>query len=328
MLVNANKKSSQTALMKVCDYIPKEVKVNSQNISFTQTFSDENVDISGLGEIGKVLGIDAFPGEVPKSLLASSGMGDSALESIWGVVVDSADAVSKLNKGVEIKNYAELFMWYINQFDALIGQFPVEIEIEDTDVMKEGDQTKIIKIANIAEGIREIYGANVIESLMIDGNFNILMRLIPEITRIRQECIITGDVLQACREFLGFKHKEVEATINNNFNITADLAKITDLYKFLEPNESKYKTIEFDGKESVLDYLLRLMYSASLSKASILKDFQSVKDFFDKEAERQENLDKEQEEDWKQFKDEINNPESAFNLNEKPSKIRDSGGEE
>jgi hypothetical protein len=306
MLVNANKKSSQTALMKVCDYIPKEVKVNSQNVDFKQSFSDEIVDISGLGEIGKVLGIDEFPGNLPYLL---------------NLPFDKDKPEDE--QGNKIYNYVDFWLYLINQLDGLIGEFPISIKIKDTDLTKEGDQTKTMKIANIAEGIAELFGNTFSSVSMIDANMNILLRFIPEISRIRQLGLTNQDILIAIREYIGFREKEIEKELNSNFTLTKDTKNIA---KMLEPEKIKYKSMQFDGKQSLIDVLLKLEYIANLQKNQLITSFKDFEDFIDKNGDENStnnvNLDS-----WNKFVREINDPLSQFNFEEKASKIRDVEGD-
>jgi hypothetical protein len=305
-LINANKQSSKTALMKVHDFIPFQVKVNSQNISFTQTFSNENVDISGLGEIGKVLGIDEFPGNLPYLL---------------NLPFDKDKPEDE--QGNKIYNYVDFWLYLINQLDGLIGEFPISIKIKDTDLTKEGDQTKTMKIANIAEGIAELFGNTFSSVSMIDANMNILLRFIPEISRIRQLGLTNQDILIAIREYIGFREKEIEKELNSNFTLTKDTKNIA---KMLEPEKIKYKSMQFDGKQSLIDVLLKLEYIANLQKNQLITSFKDFEDFIDKNGDENStnnvNLDS-----WNKFVREINDPLSQFNFEEKASKIRDVEGD-
>jgi hypothetical protein len=305
-LINANKQSSKTALMKVHDFIPFQVKVNSQNISFTQTFSNENVDISGLGEIGKILGIDEFPGNLPYLL---------------NLPFDKDKPEDE--QGNKIYNYVDFWLYLINQLDGLIGEFPISIKIKDTDLTKEGDQTKTMKIANIAEGIAELFGNTFSSVSMIDANMNILLRFIPEISRIRQLGLTNQDILIAIREYIGFREKEIEKELNSNFTLTKDTKNIA---KMLEPEKIKYKSMQFDGKQSLIDVLLKLEYIANLQKNQLITSFKDFEDFIDKNGDENStnnvNLDS-----WNKFVREINDPLSQFNFEEKASKIRDVEGD-
>ncbi|PHK24143.1 hypothetical protein VF12_37790 [Nostoc linckia z15] len=49
---------------------------------------------------------------------------------------------------ISIESLAELMLWQMQQLDALMGAYPIEIEIEDSDLVKEGNQKQKI-IADI-----------------------------------------------------------------------------------------------------------------------------------------------------------------------------------
>lgn len=305
LMVNANKQASKTALMKVHDYIPKQVKINRKDVNFSQSFSTENVDISNIGKLSHVLGIDEFPGNLPHLL-------DLPFDK------DKPED----QKGNKINNYVDFWLYLIKQLDALIGQFPIEIEIEDTDLTKEGEQKLKLKIANIAEGIAEIFGNTFASVSMNDANMNILLRFIPEISRIRQLGLTNQDILIAIREYLGFREKEIKKEIDSNFTLTKDSENIA---KLLEPQKVKYKSVEFDGKQTLVEVLLKLEYIANLQKHQLITSFKDFESFINKNSEEPStsdiNLDS-----WNQFVKEINDPTSQFNFNDKPSKIRDVEG--
>ena len=218
-----------------------------------------------------------------------------------------------------INNYPELFMWYIKQFDALIGQFPLDIDLEDIDLTEEGNQSVSIKVANIGEALSELIGNSTKNITLNDASMNILLRFIPEISRIRQLGLTTQDLVVANREFLGYADKETIKEIESQFTLLKD---IKDIEGVLKPEKEKYKTIKFDGKETLLDYLLRLQFVAQLQKENLLKPLSELDSFMENSNNNQEtNLS-----NWNEFLANINNPNSQFNLDEKPSRVRDIQG--
>ncbi|GET44597.1 hypothetical protein MiSe_94280 [Microseira wollei NIES-4236] len=75
-----------------------------------------------VSQIKRRTGVDEFPVSVPQLLLKDRG-----------------------NSIVRIQNIPELISWVAKQLDALVGELPGEMEIEDIDPQTEGNQTKKFK---------------------------------------------------------------------------------------------------------------------------------------------------------------------------------------
>jgi len=296
--------SGNTLSMQELANLLNQIKNQIDNLSGYDPDNPDQPESIGdkINQMHKVLAPAQFENaQVPTSLLAISGQ-----EAL-----------------IPIKNYPELFLWYIKQFDALIGEFPFEIEIEDIDLTESGNQTKKVKVANIAEGLAELFGFAFTGISVNDANMNILLRLVPEIVRIRQLGLTNQDILVANREFLGYREKEVKKEIQSNFKVQTDFSKIDEL---LKGEIAKYKSIEFDGKETILEYLMKLLYVAEIQKKALTISTKDYADLLTRAAENNDTVDaKENIDNWNKFVQQINDPMSQFNINEKPSRIRDIG---
>lgn len=317
----------------------KQINLKSKNDALIKTYTELVKVSQDLFNFKNILSFDDYPIPIDENhqhntltdLILNSGGGDlSKIEKILGIELDEENKVKILGKVpkslysmeserslIEVKNYPELFVWFIRQFDMLIGEFPIKFNIQDADLLEEGDQTKSVKIGNIAEGLSEIFGFVFQQSTMNDASLQILLRLIPEITRIRQLGLTNQDILIANREFLGYREKEVKKEIDSNFTLMKDSQ---NLAKMLEPEKQKYKSIELDPKsESLFDYLTRFQYIASLMQKVLIKKPKEFDEFINKQAQQEDvNLD-----DWNTFLQTINDPTSFFNLEEKASRVRD-----
>lgn len=327
------RKDSERALIEVNDYISTSFDVQIEYLpphdpnfkEFIGNESDENLDsdainfdiaaLDSLDDIRKVLNPDAFPGNFAPLFNQDRTEYESAKAEEEKLLNWDSESLT-----YQVSSYPELMLYFVQELDALIGEFPSKIEIEDADLTKEGDQKKTIYIGNIAEGITELYGLLISNSLQTDVSTNVLLRLIPEIIRLRQIGLTTQDVVVANRDFLGYKSKEVQRDVKSNFTTipeTNNIADIGDFSKLLSTHIDKYKTEEFDQNETLMDYLLRLMYLAGILKKVHLKTPEDVDEMFNKEKE----IIDENALDWDEFQYEINNPDGRFNVGNKPSKL-------
>ena len=316
-----NKQSSMTADYPVHDFVAREV-----NWVRRDTTSDffrmpifgkavrgvrDVVDIVSLKNLDDVLGLDKFPGNLPPIF----NVGRDELENNKSKDEKILEWDSG-TKSYKIHSYVDLALYFVQELDALIGEFPVQIQIDDASLTEEGDQKKEIAIGNIAEALTEIYGLLTTNSLQTDVSLNILTRMIIELTRIRQIGLTTQDIVYANREFLGYREKSISREVESPFTINNDL---DDYSAMLKESTQKYVSMEFAGKETVLEYLIRLFYAAGLLKASLLAKVEDVKKVMETATNDLESND-----DWESFEDEINNPSSFFNKGENPSRVRGS----
>lgn len=234
------------------------------------------------------MGLHTLPGELPETLLAYT---------------DSKSPIS-------VENYLAFFEWYIKQFDALVGKFPIEIVIEDIDPLTQGNQTKKVELPNISEALAELYGAGITSSVNSDISINFLMRLAAEIIATKNAALITQDYAKANASYLGYKGNPKKREIDYAF----DPSKLDSLEGIL--NESKKRIIgwEESDSESVAGYLQKLSFSAGIIKAVFFRNNQQIQQI-QEEIESlvsQGLIDDDQA--FLRFMEEINNPNSAFNL--------------
>jgi len=81
----------------------------------------------------------------------------------------------------QIENITDFLGWTVRQIDALTGQFPIEVEIKDADPSESGNQTRKVKLPNLAESIAEIYALSLRSGVNSDIHTSFLMRLAAEI---------------------------------------------------------------------------------------------------------------------------------------------------
>jgi len=246
------------------------------------------------------LGTGRYPIEVPESLL--TGVGD---------------------KTQDVESQTDYLYWLTHQIDALIGEFPIKIKIKDIDPLKEGDQEQEIVIPNIAEAIAEMYGITMKSGINQEVELNMLLRLAAEVIATKNGVAITQDYARANADFLGYKGNKVSRELTYNF----DLAR-PDLLSGETPIviESLLKTVtgsvegwKNDDKQTLMDYVKRLMFAAGIVKAAFFRNKKQVTDI-KKGIDDMYGDNKATKNHFEEFVQAIKNPQSDYNKNstEKP----------
>jgi len=239
--------------------------------------------------IARRLGTDSYPVTVPASL------------------VDDTDSTE------EQQSLTELTAWTIRQMDALIGQFPIEIEIKDADPSQSGDQARKVTIPNIAEGMAELLGLNIKTSVNSDIHTSFLMRLAAEVIATKNASLVTQDYAKANASYLGYKGNTVQRKVNYAFNVT----KLDRLESILSESAKSIIGWQDEDKNTVQAYLEKLMFAAGIIKQAFFRPNSEQ----DKLLNQISNVlglgqdDEVVEENWREFLKAINNPENPFNLN-------------
>ncbi|MFB8788653.1 MAG: hypothetical protein U7123_07320 [Potamolinea sp.] len=184
----------------------RTIKFNSLTEGILETLAEivkegNNNSAEKLAKIAQVLAVDDYlKGEVQVSS-------------------DFTDPKSELKK---LNNIPETLLWQAEQNYNMIGSLPVEIEIEDTDLVAEGNQSKKIEIRNISEGIAEILGSNLVSRTVEDANFNASMRTLAEMGAVRQTVTSVFYNIQGIIEYLGYSISDKITKIPMSFTPGAE----------------------------------------------------------------------------------------------------------
>ncbi|MDZ7968752.1 MAG: hypothetical protein RM368_28005 [Nostoc sp. DedSLP03] len=128
------------------------------------------------------------------------------------------DNFTKQNpKMIDIESLAELMLWQTKQLDALMGAYPIEIEIEDSDLVKEGNQNEKISLPNQAEAMAELLG--LITTIKRDTHATLItaLKAMGESGMTKNIAIQTLDVALANAEFLGYKLEQKKKQVPSLF---------------------------------------------------------------------------------------------------------------
>lgn len=164
------------------------------------------------------------------------------------------------SRGIEsIENLTRLHTWSARQLDALCGKYPVEIEIEDADLTKDGNQTKNVVIPNIAEGMAELLGMSLQIQSETSAILNAAVRTLIECSNTKQIAIIGHDYSKANAEFLGYKgQQEVRKT---PFMCTPGKERLDEV---LDESEIEIKGWENVDDQDIKDLLAPLLDMAAM----------------------------------------------------------------
>lgn len=170
---------------------------------------------------------------------------------------------------VQTKRLSEFFIWQIQAIDSVLGQFPVKIRIEDTDLIKTGDQALNLEFPNLAELLTELVGL----ALSNQTNNNALLKTslieLAETGQTKQQSIQNYYLLSAIQEYLGFKSKQTSKNVDFLFNpiITAEKLEDRTLENALKPKTIKVPIETNDDDDTLEKHMYALIEAARIIKA-------------------------------------------------------------
>lgn len=261
----------------------------------TQAYPQGKVPIKSLIELdlwhGQTfynrLGLKNFPQSLPETLLSYSD-----------------------GQEIRVHSPVDYFSWFIQQFDALAGHFPIEIEIEDSDPLQEGKQYKKIELPNISEALSELVGMGISTATNADLSINFLMRLAAEVVATKNAALIAQDYAKGNAMFLGYKGNPVQRKIPYSFNIQ----NLNDFAQLLSESEGYIMGWEENDKESVVGYLQKLVFAAGIIKGSLFRNKHQISQLEKELVSMLDTADKEGDVNWNKFIQMINDPSNPFNF--------------
>ncbi|MGB3761272.1 MAG: hypothetical protein WBA07_33675 [Rivularia sp. (in: cyanobacteria)] len=200
----------------------------------------------------KAIGYDDYPVSVPQSFI-------------------SVDGKEKGSKNVE--SITQFFAWYIERFDEIVGEFEIPIEVEDSDLLKGGNQTVKFKLPNIAEAIAELFLMVMNINITNEVQLNVAMRTLTEAGADKQQNYKSAMMLDAIVEYLGFAYKDVPQKLPLTFTPGEEI-----LTRILKETEVDVSTIEYADNMNLQRALLELLQSAAIIRAKHWKQVDQKKD--------------------------------------------------
>ena len=200
-----------------------------------------------LREIHKRLGISKFPGKLPETIIQETPKeGEAPAEP----------------SQVPIEDFVDLLNWQFERDDERWGQWKVEIDIKDSDITKEGDHSKQIKLPNLAESIGEFQGQLLSIMTNVEALVAIQVKTLAESGMARQEAIKGYLAAKAIIKYMAFKSTEIDVTVPLTF--TAGAETISEL---LKESEGHIKGTDYEEKETLRDIYADLLQAAAIIRA-------------------------------------------------------------
>ncbi|MFM7885248.1 MAG: hypothetical protein ACKPCM_00815 [Pseudanabaena sp.] len=248
---------------------------------------------TAVGAVMTRLGAERYPIEVPESLL--TGVGD---------------------KVQSVQSLTDYMYWLTHQLDALIGEFPIDIEVKDIDPLTSGDQPKRVQLPNLAETVAELYGLALKSTVNQEVDQAMLLRLATEVIAVKNGVAITQDYVKANTKFLGYRGNPAARELTYNFDFSSiDLnnkEQTITIDKILKTTKAYIQGWENEDKDTAQNFFQKLMFSAGIIKAVFFRNKAQVKEM-GKQAQSmmQDELDNNKK--WKEFLQGINSPNSEYN---------------
>ncbi|MCV3216029.1 hypothetical protein OGM63_21375 [Plectonema radiosum NIES-515] len=193
---------------------------------------------------------------------------------------------------IKVESLTEFIAYTIKQMDALCGRYPIDIEIEDADLTKEGNQTKKLKLPNVAETLAEIMGLLLVLRSESDATLNATIRALTEAGSSKQMAFLAYEYAKANAEFLGYKGEQIERKIPFAFKPGE-----SRLDKMLQEGEISVRGWENEDKDDFNDLIAPLLELAAMWKVANFRKIgtadpkESIKNFLQNAAKFSETID-------------------------------------
>jgi hypothetical protein len=180
---------------------------------------------------------------------------DKLLENIGDLPATVPDNIaSSKPKIIKIKSLAELALWQTKQLDGITGNYPIEIEIEDNDITKKGNQSLKLSLPNQAEAMAEMIGLLLTLKMESSATLSASVKAMIEAGGAKQAATIASDLGLANAEYLGYKLNKEKRDIGMSF--TPGKTKLDEV---LEPYTAQYITYENKDDKDIKDVIHPLL---------------------------------------------------------------------
>ncbi|MFB2979676.1 hypothetical protein [Microseira sp. BLCC-F43] len=205
---------------------PKPPKLPSPQL-YMNCCADVRRLIQMVARLEKRVGVTEFPVSVPQSLLADRG-----------------------NNVIRVQNIPELISWLAKQIDALVGELPGEIEVEDIDPQTEGNQTKKFKFPTLADLMLEVAGLAINNKVNTETALTAILNAMVEIGSTKATSVANYHAIQAVLDYLSPQLRQ--ATVDLPLTFTPGE---TQIHKLFKPTTTKVKIVELNSKTDLQDDL-------------------------------------------------------------------------
>jgi hypothetical protein len=189
------------------------------------------------------LGADQYPVNVPVSLTGSD------------------DSIK------QIQSITEFTSWQTQQLYNMLGHYPIKIKLNDTDLIKVGNQSVTLEYKNISQTLADLVGLTIIGNSKNDALMTIGLKNLIETGSTRKQAIVSFRLLEAIQSYMGFKTKHKTEKVMFTFNpLTGSDGESESISKALTNTEQTIKIEVEDEDISLEEKLLTLVEAARIIK--------------------------------------------------------------
>jgi hypothetical protein len=175
---------------------------------------------------------------------------------------------------VDKPNLVQLLGWYFERFDEIMGQFEINITVEDDDPVTQGNQTQTITLPNIAECLAEIMMLLINNSYNSEVSLNLATRNLVETGQTKQNAYVNHEALLTIIDYLGFGTR----TVTDKLPLTYTPGKESFEELFVE-SEIDVPVLELSDTRTMPTILQELLHAASIIRALYWRKLDSNQDF-------------------------------------------------
>lgn len=162
----------------------------------------------------------------------------------------------------KIEDLATFISYTVKQLDALAGKYPIQIQVEDTNITQEGNQSVDIKLPNISETLAEIFGLLLVVRSESAAILSTSIRAMTEAGSAKQVSTLAFQYAKANAEYLAYQGKQTQETLPMTFRPGE-----TKLDRMLQETQVSFKGWENADKDDLKDIMAPLLELAAMWKA-------------------------------------------------------------
>ncbi|NJN74223.1 MAG: hypothetical protein HC799_16185 [Limnothrix sp. RL_2_0] len=170
---------------------------------------------------------------------------------------------------LQIVSASRFNSWQTKFIDNGIGAFPFEITVEDSDLIKVGDQPITASFPNIAESLAELVGLLITTKSITEANTQFDVRILGELASTRKQGFVAYKLTEAIADYLGFETKQKTEKMKFGFNplvgVDGTIDKISEI---LKSKEIDIKFEEENERRSLEEKLVTLLEAARITKTT------------------------------------------------------------
>ncbi|MBF2016302.1 MAG: hypothetical protein IGS23_14075 [Rivularia sp. T60_A2020_040] len=189
----------------------------------------------------EAIGVDDLPANLPATLIKTT----------------ETDA-GQVNK----PNLVQLLGWYFERFDEVMGQFQLEIDVDDIDAVTEGNQKYELRLPNIAETLSEM--VMMLTTIMYNSDLgvNLTTRAMIEAGQTKQTAYKNHELIDTIVDFLGYQVGYKNEKIPMSFTPGTDTFEL-----MVKEKEIQVSVAEMTDKRTFPAMMQELLHAAAIIRA-------------------------------------------------------------